>query len=134
MTINHVPYLGRAWVEAEHECWDLVRQVLFDQAGVRLPRVECDTRSVEAIAHEFNTHPLTGAFDRVQIPQPLDVVSMRRYENFDHIGIFTGALILHCDRNTGTIAQSVFDLSASGLTVLGYHRLNEDYLSKIACR
>lgn len=121
-------YLGRAWIESEFECWDLVRLVLKDHLDVELPRVACDTRDVKAIAREFASNPLVSAFSPVRHPQALDVVSMRRYDDFDHIGIFTGSLILHCDRHTGTVAQSEFDLLASGLVVLGYHRINENYL------
>lgn len=120
-------WLGRPWVEGEHECTHFVCEVLREEFGrqVSLPRAPRSIRARDALVDSrrgLDAHPVEHPVDGDLVLMTAAVARRRRGY---HLGVYAGAgepHVLHCERDAGSMLHPIRELAALGLALEGYYR------------
>ena len=103
-----LPFLDGGRTTRGIDCWGLVRLVFAEEKGIELPTYgdvsASDLRAIaEAIEAEIEKHE-TWLPAHPALPQPFDVVIMKRREKPVHIGVLvTESKMLHVEEATAAI-------------------------------
>ena len=127
MIKNIERYLGRPWVAAGFNCFELVREVYRNELGIHIPPAGVDATLPHVIAHAFQSHPLRASFKKIEVPINLSVVAMRdRHSQCEsHCGIFIDVSgvpsVLHNSRGVGVLLEPLTRLAWRNLIISGYY-------------
>lgn len=122
------PYIGRAWVQDEYDCADLVRDVARDQMGLEVA-LPCE-RDWRRMTSERIRDMASCFVERTDDPKEYDGVLMRirgsRLDLGGHIGVFAAVAgtgwVLHNLVRIGVIFTPVAHLHRLQLDLEGYYR------------
>ena len=114
-------YIGLPYADAH--CWELVRRVYADRAGVALPSYgEIDARQLVAVARAIETGAAGDRWIPATHPQELDVALMRGRSRVWHVGVMVGPRhVLHTEQATNAVVVPLSHPLVAG-RITGYRR------------
>lgn len=127
MIENIERYLGKPWVATGFNCFELVREIYQVELGIEIPAAGVDAARADAVGYAFKHHELRNAFQKINAPEHLCVVSMREAHSKHecHCGVFidlpNSPSVLHNVRGVGVVLDSVERLSWRNLTISGFY-------------
>lgn len=114
-------YIGLPYDRAH--CWELVRRVYADRAGIELPTYgEIDARDLMRVARAMQGDAGQEPWVPVDNPQALDVVLLSGRARVAHVGVMVDAgRVMHTEQATGCVLLAVTNPAIAG-RIMGYRR------------
>ncbi len=118
-------YIGRQWVNREHDCWAFTRLIQLNHFGRDLPPIDIDAGDVASCVRAFNSHPEKQHWQAIDVPMDGDVLLMSQNKQPTHIGVWLeidGGGVLHCVEKGGVIFTKRRDLNHLGYNLIQFYR------------
>jgi hypothetical protein len=118
-------YIGREWINREHDCWAFTRTIQREQYGRDLPFIDIDAGDVASCVRAFNGHPEKQNWVAIDLPIDGDVLLMSQNKQPTHVGVWLeidGGGVLHCIEKGGVIFTKRRDLSHLGFNLIQFYR------------
>jgi hypothetical protein len=118
-------YIGREWINHEHDCWAFTRLIQKTHFDCDLPFIDIDANDLSRCVREFKSHPERSNWLVVDLPIEGDVLLMSQNKLPTHIGVWLdidGGGVLHCIEKGGVIFTKRRDLSHLGYNLINFYR------------
>ena len=114
-------YIGLPYDQAH--CWELVRRVYADRAGIDLPTYgEIDARDLARVSRAIDAASDVEPWRVVDTPQALDVVRLSGRTRVAHVGVMVDdKRLMHTEHATGCVLLTVTNPAIAG-RIMGYRR------------
>lgn len=118
-------YIGREWINREHDCWAFTRLIQLNHYGRDLPLIDIDAGDVASCVRAFTAHPEKQNWVAIDAPIDGDVLLMSQNKQPTHVGVWLeidGGGVLHCIEKGGVIFTKRRDLSHLGYNLIQFYR------------
>lgn len=109
-----------------YDCWGLVRKVYKESLGIELPEypgVSCDSQ--QDLRNALSKEKQSGNWIQVELPETLNLVSVKDPWGCHHVGIFVKAdvdRILHISKNHDSCLETITRLRTRGAKNMEYYK------------
>ena len=119
--------IGREWDAQRFDCWAFVRLVYSQAYGIDLPILPgVNPENCNESARAALRLALAGDWIKVDQPRPGDCILMTKRTRPHHVGIYLSesgrAIVAHCDTASGSVCQTLSQLSSQGWGGFIYYR------------
>lgn len=125
MTHWATQYIGREWINGEHDCWAFTRLIQRNHFNCDLPHIDIDAGDVASCVRALSTHAEKNNWLAVEFAQEGDVALMSQNRQPTHVGVWLevdGGGVLHCIEKGGVIFTKRRDLSHLGYNLIQFYR------------
>lgn len=110
MSFSVDPYLGRPYLPASYDCWDMLREAWLELTGFDIgQRPRAGDAALSIWRH----------FERLAAPRSPAIVLMRRPRFPAHVGLFWRGRVLH--NQPGGARYDQLDHAALGFSEVGFY-------------
>ena len=119
-------YIGRPWVEKQHECGHFFCAVMKERFGLEVQPIDADALSLRSCIRALNgEHPEFANWVEVDTPREGDCVRMSHAKHPHHVGLWVdvdGGGVLHCVEGAGVVLSSRRSLRVTGWKIVSLMR------------